>query len=189
MPSPVADTLAALARCFASLGVDWYLFGAQAALLRGSRRLTSDVDVTVFLGQIGTAELVDRMTDMGFVLRVPRAGGFIERTRVVPFVHAASATPVDVVLGGAGLEAHFLAECEILDIEGVLVPTPSAEHLLVMKLLAGRDRDLEDAAAIVRAARPDLASVEALVSEIAAAIGEDDALRALAALKRMLSRG
>src|SRR5688572_28126847 len=86
--SPVADTLAALASCFASLGIDWYLFGAQAALLRGSRRLTSDVDVTVFLGQVGTAELVDRMTATGFVLRVPRTGGFIERTHVVPFIHA-----------------------------------------------------------------------------------------------------
>lgn len=187
MPSPVVDTLAALASCFTSVGIDWYLFGAQAALLRGSRRLTSDVDVTVFLGQVGAAELIERMTAMGFVLRVPSTGGFIERTRVVPFIHTASATPVDVLLGGPGLEAHFLAGCELIDIDGVTVPTPSAEHLLVMKLLAGRDKDLEDAAAIVRATRPDLASVEELVTDIAAAVGEDDAIRALVALKRMLA--
>jgi hypothetical protein len=188
MPSPVADTLEALADCFASLGIDWYLFGAQAALLRGSRRLTSDVDVTVFLGQVAREALVDRMTAMGFVLRVPRDGGFIERTRVVPFVHASSAVPVDVVLGGAGLEAYFLAECEHLDLEGVVVPTPRAEHLIVMKLLAGRDKDLDDAAAIARAAQPDLAGVETMVNEIATAVGEDDSLRALAGLKRLLER-
>ena len=49
MPSPIADALRALADAFDRLGADWYLFGAQAALLRGSRRFTEDVDVTVFL--------------------------------------------------------------------------------------------------------------------------------------------
>jgi hypothetical protein len=36
MSSSLADTLAALARAFERIGVDWYLFGAQAAILRGS---------------------------------------------------------------------------------------------------------------------------------------------------------
>ena len=56
MSSPVAEVVAALAAAFDSLGVDWYLFGAQAALLHGSERMTHDVDVTVMLGAVGLAD-------------------------------------------------------------------------------------------------------------------------------------
>lgn len=47
MRSPVADLLADLARGFERLGMRWYLFGAQAAIVYGVARLTADVDATV----------------------------------------------------------------------------------------------------------------------------------------------
>ena len=46
MPSPIGDVLAELRACFDSLGVRWYLFGAQAAIHHGVARLAADVDVT-----------------------------------------------------------------------------------------------------------------------------------------------
>lgn len=46
MRSPIADLLAALASAFDTLGMSWYLFGAQAAIVYGVARLTADVDVT-----------------------------------------------------------------------------------------------------------------------------------------------
>jgi hypothetical protein len=49
MPSPVGELLADLAAAFQQRRVDWYLFGAQAAILHGAARLTADVDVTVRL--------------------------------------------------------------------------------------------------------------------------------------------
>ena len=49
-PQPVADLLADLARGLRALGVRWFLFGAQAAILHGAARLSADVDVTVDLG-------------------------------------------------------------------------------------------------------------------------------------------
>jgi hypothetical protein len=49
MSSPVAELLADLAAAFDQRRVDWYLFGAQAAILHGAARLTADVDVTVRL--------------------------------------------------------------------------------------------------------------------------------------------
>ena len=54
-PQPVADLLADLARGLAALGVRWFLFGAQAAILHGSARLSADVDVTVELPEEGVA--------------------------------------------------------------------------------------------------------------------------------------
>ena len=108
MPSPVAEALAALGRGLQELGVRWYLFGAQAALLYGAARLTADVDVTVMLGERPSAELVRALERAGLRLRVTDPGAFVKKTRVLPFLHPGSGMPVDVVLAGPGLEEIFL---------------------------------------------------------------------------------
>ena len=108
-PPPIADLLARLERAFATLGVRWFLFGAQAAILYGVARLSADVDVTVDLGRRSSAELVGILAEAGFELRVADIDGFVEATRVLPFVHRESRIPVDVVLAGPGLEEQFFA--------------------------------------------------------------------------------
>lgn len=111
-PPPIADLLARLERVFATLGLRWFLFGAQAAILYGVARLSVDVDVTVDLGGRSSAELVGALAEAGFELRVADIAGFAEATRVLPFVHRESRIPVDVVLAGPGLEEQFFAGVE-----------------------------------------------------------------------------
>jgi uncharacterized nucleotidyltransferase DUF6036 len=154
--SPVADLLAAFGSVADRLGVPWYLFGAQAALLHGAARLTADVDVTVDLGTRPTRDLVDGLRIAGFELRVRDADEFVERTRVIPLVHVSTGLPLDVVLAGPGPEALFLARVQHRDVEGISVPVASPEDLIVMKLLAGRSKDLDDVRAILTAHRNDL---------------------------------
>ena len=186
MPSPVATVLADLADALEGIGAGWYLFGAQAALLRGSRRLTADVDVTLLPGDCATSAIVDQLVRAGFGLRVKSDESFIQATRVLPVTHVATNMPVDVVLGGPGLEELFLESSEPLEIEGSRIQVPTAEHLVVMKLLAGREKDLEDATAIGRANALDNSAIEALVESIATGLGEDDIRRAFAELQSRL---
>ena len=187
MSSPVAVVLADLAGALEGIGAGWYLFGAQAALLRGSRRLTADVDVTLLPSSHDTSALVERLERRGFALRVKADEPFLEATRVLPITHVATNMPVDVVLGGPGLEELFLESSETLEIEGVRIRVPTAEHLVVMKLLAGREKDLDDAAAIGRARELDHAAIGELVESIAVGLGEDEIRRALAELRTRLS--
>src|SRR5437773_11441028 len=119
MRSPVAELLAALAAALDRLGVAWYLFGAQAALLYGAARLTADVDVTVRLGDQPTSALVDALVAAGFELRVRDVHGFVERTRVLPLAHRPTGIPVDVVLAGPGPEELVLARARQETVEGV----------------------------------------------------------------------
>ena len=150
MPSPVAEILAALRDALERIGMRWYLFGAQAALLYGAARLTADVDITVELGSRTTAELVRALEESGFALRIEHdVDAFVAQTRVLPFAHVSSAMAVDVVLAGPGLEELFLDHLELHDIEGTKVPVASAEDLVAMKILAGRPKDLGDVAAII----------------------------------------
>lgn len=149
-PPPIAELLAELQRVFAALGLRWFLFGAQAAILYGVARLSADVDITLDPGDKSTREIVDALAAAGFELRVTDAAGFVEATRVLPFVHRASRMPVDVVLAGPGLEEQFFAGARERVVGKARVPVASAEDLVAMKVLAGRPRDVGDVEAILR---------------------------------------
>ena len=149
-PPPIAELLAELQRVFAALGLRWFLFGAQAAILYGVARLSADVDITLDLGDRPSRDVVDALAAAGFELRVADAAGFVEATRVLPFVHRASRMPVDVVLAGPGLEDQFFAGTQERVVGEARVPVVSAEDLVAMKVLAGRARDVGDVEAILR---------------------------------------
>jgi hypothetical protein len=155
MHSLFAELLAALAPVLQQLGVGWYLFGAQAAMLHGAERLTADVDVTVHLGGRGSKDLVHALTRAGFRMRI-EGDDFVERTRVIPVVHVPTGIALDIVLAGPGIEELFLQRAELRDYRGVRVPVACAEDIVVMKVLAGRPKDIEDVVAILRARTEDL---------------------------------
>ncbi|HET8773121.1 MAG TPA: hypothetical protein VFP80_05000 [Thermoanaerobaculia bacterium] len=83
----VADALLGIAAAMRTAGTRWYLFGAQAAIMWGSPRLSADVDITVDLPRETTAKLIDAMGDQGFDLAFSDRE-FVDRTRVLPFILA-----------------------------------------------------------------------------------------------------
>jgi hypothetical protein len=151
MPSPVAELLADLAVAFQFARLDWYLFGAQAAILHGAARLTADVDVTVRLPETTSNEQLAVLLEHHRFRRRIFDPDFTERTRVIPFVHAPTALPLDVVLASPGIEDRFFERVHERNVEGTPVRLASAEDLIVMKILAGRPKDVEDVRAIVAA--------------------------------------
>jgi len=179
--SPLGELLARLRAAFEGIGVRWYLFGAQAAIQHGAARVTADVDVTVILGDLPTQRLVSALTEAGFELRI--AGdldGFLARTRVLPMRDTTTSIPVDVVLGGPGLEEAFADRARATDAAGTRVPVISAEDLVVTKILAGRPKDLEDVVAVLAAQAQalDLEHVRATLRLLEEALGQADLLPA-----------
>jgi hypothetical protein len=151
-----AELLAALSAAFLELRAQWYLFGAQAAMVWGRPRLTADIDVTVRQEPEDPERLVRTLEARGFALRVSDAGDFVRRTRVFPFLHVASGMPLDIVLAGPGLEDLFLSRARPITMAGVVVPVISPEDLIATKILAGRPKDMEDVRGILRERLPDL---------------------------------
>jgi hypothetical protein len=178
MPSSDVDVYRALGSVFGALRVRWYVFGAQAALLHGALRFTEDLDVTVLLETLETRVLVSALEGHGFSLRVTEGDvdAFVANTRVLPIVHSGTRIPVDVVLGGPGLEELFAQRAVATDIGGVSVPVAAAEDLIVMKVLAGRPKDLEDVVAILtaRASPLDMARVRETVALVEQALDQSD---------------
>ena len=171
MSNSLGDTLVALSAALAVNEHRWFLFGAQAALLYGARRLTHDVDVTVFAPNLDT--LISDLRLGGFEFRVADPVRLAKETRVLPVTHLTTSMPVDVVLGGPGFEEHFWEHREMTTVANATVPVVQREHLVLLKLLAGRPHDLEDARAVIEAGA-DLAVVEQLVEAVVEALGEND---------------
>lgn len=178
MPSPpgLADLLADLADAFARLQAPWYVFGAQAALIWGRPRLTTDVDVTVGTVPGGTPALLSALESRGFAIRIDVSPDFVRQTRVLPLVHEPSGLAADIVLGGPGLEDDFLARAVRVDVGGVVVPVLTAEDLIVTKVLAGRPKDVEDIRGVLaeRGERLDLARIRDVLHMLEHALGQSD---------------
>ena len=169
----------------------WFLFDAQAAILHGVARLSADIDVTVDLGARSTAELIGAFSEAGFDLRIGDTAGMVETTRVLPFVHRSSRIPVDVVLAGPGLEDQFFAGVEERIVGEAHVPVAPAEDLVAMKVLAGRPRDLDDVAAILRARRGrlDVHRIRNTLGLLEGALARRDLLSELDRLLILATRG
>lgn len=127
----------------------WYVFGAQAVIAYGVPRLSADVDVTIQLAPNEPQRFARDMDAAGFSIRVTDPD-FVRRTRVMPFVHRATAMPLDVVLAGSGLEEEFLDRAREVDVGGTIVPIITLEDLIIAKVLAGRPKDLDDASNLWR---------------------------------------
>ncbi|MBN8613995.1 MAG: nucleotidyl transferase AbiEii/AbiGii toxin family protein [Deltaproteobacteria bacterium] len=190
--SHIAETLRALREAFESLGLRWYVFGAQAAILYGSSRMTEDVDVTLDPGRVTTKTILEALDDAGFSPRTEDIEVLAVTARVLPIEHRGSGTPVDVVLAGPGLEEDFASRARHHSIAGETVPVAAVEDLVVMKLLAHRPHDIEDVIAVLRANRAtiDLDRARVTLVELEAAI-EDDSLvsRLDEALRRVREKG
>ncbi|HZO15012.1 MAG TPA: DUF6036 family nucleotidyltransferase [Polyangiaceae bacterium] len=176
MPSAASSTLADVARALESLGVRWYLFGAQAAIHYGSPRVTADVDVTVELAAVTPATLVASLRAVGIEPRFEFDEVFVARARVLPMIHVASGMGVDVVVAGPGPEEEFLERARQIRFEGVTIPIASPNDIVVMKMLAGRAKDLEDVVGILRATPEDLdvGEIRALLAELEQILGQSD---------------
>ena len=142
------ELLAALSPVLAHWG-RWYVFGAQAVTAYGVPRLSADVDVTLALDPDAPDRFVRDMEAAGFALRVSDPD-FVRRTRVLPFVHLATAMPLDVVLAGSGLEDEFLDRALLTNVGGAAVPLIELADLIIAKVLAGRSKDLDDVAGLWR---------------------------------------
>lgn len=176
MPIPPAavELLIALAPVLNRWG-RWYVFGAQAVTAHGVPRLSADVDVTLALAPNDPEQFAREMATSGFAPRFTDPA-FVRRTRVLPFVHTATGMPLDIVLAGSGLEDEFLSRARPADVGGTSVPLIDAGDLIVAKVLAGRPKDIADAAGLwrVHGAALDPNRIRATLQQLEEALGQSD---------------
>ena len=173
----VAELLNDVAVVMAEQGLRWYLFGAQAAIVWGSPRLSADVDVTAVIEPGNVAVFTDAMNRHGFEL-VSTEPELVARTRVVAFIHRATRMPLDIVLAGPGLEEEFLQRTIPVQMERTPIPVISPEDLIITKVLAGRPKDIEDVRGVIHERRTsiDAERIRAVLGLLERALSQSDLL-------------
>jgi predicted nucleotidyltransferase len=148
---PLQTTLADAAEFLASEGIAYALIGGMAASLRGETRTTADVDLVIDADVSHALNLITRLEQSSFRPLFDKVAEVVERSFILPLRHRTTNIKVDMSLGLSGFEQKLIGRAELLDIAGTMVSVVTSEDLLVMKILAGRPQDTQDARGIVAA--------------------------------------
>lgn len=175
VPPASLDAIVAFARLAERENLRWYIFGAQAVAIYGVPRTTGDIDVTVDLGDRRLDRLVAPLKHAGFIPRISDPAFAIE-TRIYPVTHKPTGWNFDLVLAGPGLEQRFLDEARIVGAGRHRIPVIAPEHLVTLKILAGRPRDLEDVRGMLRIAELDHPCIERTLAELESLLDQRDLL-------------
>jgi hypothetical protein len=140
-----------------ALSLRWAVVGGIAVSVRARPRTTWDVDVAVVVAADREAEqVVKALRDRGY--RDRPDGPLLEQKDVGRLAAVRLLAPgeqdeglgVDLLFASSGVEKEIVAAADMLEtFPGLFVPVVRLGHLLALKVLAGRPRDLEDCAALL----------------------------------------
>jgi len=149
----------ALMRALSTAGVQYAIAGGFAVVLHGVPRMTFDLDVVVNDADDNMQRLVEVLDAQGFQPRLPVAlalladrqvrEGWIRDRNLIAFtlMHPVRVMEeVDVLLVTPFPWSEIAGSIAWRTLEGVNVPVVGRAVLRGMKLAAGRDKDLQDAA-------------------------------------------
>ncbi len=169
--SPLTSALDAVQSLLVRFHNRGFVMGGVAASLLGAARYTADVDVLLILSTTRLAELLAAAQDTGFAPRIQGAEDFARQHRVLLLRHVESGTDVDLILGMLPFEEEAVERGVVHTIGFTQVRLPTPEDLIIMKAVAGRDKDLADISAVAeRFPHLDRQRIERWVREFADAL-------------------
>lgn len=139
---------ARLATALDAAGLAYMVIGGQAVLLYGDPRLTADVDVTLGVDPARVGEVLRVCADLGLTPPAD-AEAFVAETLVLPVTDEETGLGVDFIFSYEGYERSAIARATTVRMGGTAVRFVSVEDLVVLKVVAGRPRDLDDVAGVL----------------------------------------
>jgi hypothetical protein len=116
----------------------------MAVILRGYDRSTRDVDAVVLDADDCISDILSTLREHGVELRIPDGLEFARKNRVL-LLRMSDGTEADLSLGFLPFERELVERATFEPISPqVAAPVASAEDLVIMKLIALRDRDRDD---------------------------------------------
>ncbi|HRK21521.1 MAG TPA: nucleotidyl transferase AbiEii/AbiGii toxin family protein [Fimbriimonadaceae bacterium] len=175
--------LASLSAALSELGLRYALIGGIAVILRGYDRATQDVDAVVLDSDETLPAILKTFERHGLQLRIADAEAFARRNRVI-LLQASDGTGIDVSMGLLPFETELVERATLEPLtHAIEVPVATAEDLIIMKLVAARDRDLDDVRRLIEL-HPNLngGRIRKIVSEYAEALDQPEIVHHLDAI-------
>jgi hypothetical protein len=154
LDDPNALAIAA-SQALAAAGAPHALYGGLALAAYGEARETRDADLAVL--DAGAADLAATLQRSGLETAtafqsVPFGGLRVSRVTVLGGLEARGLNTVDAVVPASSRYARAVLDRAITaPLRGSAIPIVSPEDFVLLKALSSRDRDLDDAASVLRA--------------------------------------
>lgn len=163
------------------------LIGGVAVIAHGVRRLTDDVDATLWGEGLDLEDLRRRLASQDIVPRIADALSFARKNQVLLLRHVRSDVEIDLSLAWLPFERDALERAQFLAIGRRRVRVALPEDLVVYKAIAARERDLSDVERLLElhASAMDLPRVRRTVEELAGVL---DRPELVAGLDRIVRR-
>ena len=175
MDKPLQTTLADVIRFLDQRQISYALIGGLAASLHGEPRVTADVDVVIGAMVEDATSLLSDLEGSSFEPLFPGIEEVVRQAFILPLRHRQTGVRVDLSIGLSGFEQQLIERAESAEVAGQSLRLATAEDLVVMKLLAGRPRDVQDATgiAMVRGGQLDWVYCLKTATELGAAVDQD----------------
>jgi hypothetical protein len=145
----VAQALHAFVRLFDEMGIPYVVMGGIAVRVYGIPRPTHDVDFTLAIPRQRLPELYAKVAALGFTVPEEYQGGWVDEVAGMPLVKfrlylQGHGVDVDTFLAESPFQQQVLSRRRQARLDNVTVWLVSPEDLILLKLLAGRPRDIAD---------------------------------------------
>ncbi|GBE16152.1 hypothetical protein BMS3Abin14_02232 [bacterium BMS3Abin14] len=141
--------LASLAESLDSHRIPYMIIGGQAVLLYGEPRLTRDIDVTLGANIDRLSDVLELMEGVGLTPLPEDVENFVQKTMVLPASQGDTGVRVDFIFSFTPYEREAISRANMVSLAGREIAFASVEDLIILKIFAGRPRDLEDVRSIL----------------------------------------
>ena len=144
------DLLAPLDEVFRQEQIKYAVIGGYAVAVWGEVRATRDIDLLCRAADLGLLVEALAKTRMRFERRAGDLDDPVSEVVKIDMTSQEGAYVIDVLAGIRGAPGGIVERARQVALEGLVVPVASPEDTVLLKLLAGSRRDVDDAVGIIR---------------------------------------
>lgn len=120
------------------------IISGQAVILYGEIRATKDIDITLGIDIDESEKIINLGRSLNLKILPENPKDFIKETYVLPLYDEKSGFRVDFIFSFSQYEKEAIKRVKKIKIDDVYINYASIEDLIIHKIIAGRERDMED---------------------------------------------
>lgn len=122
---------------------EYIIIGGMAAAVLGEPRVTGDIDVDILLDKDNIFDFLEKAKKAGFKVDKQRSAERAAKTSIFQIDY--EDYHVDLIIASIDLEKDAFKRKKAITMHGVKAFFPTAEDLILLKIIPGRPKDLIDA--------------------------------------------
>ncbi|TAL67336.1 MAG: hypothetical protein EPN82_15295 [Bacteroidetes bacterium] len=139
----MVELIKKLAQALDKRNLPYMVIGGQAAMLYRSPRFTNDIDISIGINPDRLNELLKVIDEIKLKILTDNPIKFVMEKMILPTIDE-SGFRVDLILSQTQYEKDAIQRASVVDVQGIRVRYAIAEDIIIHKIFAGREIDLED---------------------------------------------